>query len=144
MTNLELSHSEQYCRRLVRKKNWDQIITKRGRSFYSLKFARNIGLWRYSETGEHVHVLHYRIAVAGANAMKRVAAGAHLLAPWLFEPVKCPEDRSDYCQDCSFLPRCKHQVLVCTLEWGAPQGRTVVRARPNEHYQRTGPLSNAD
>ena len=34
------------------------------------------------------------------NAMKRVAAGAHLPTPCLFEPEK----RSDYCLDCSFLP----------------------------------------
>ena len=32
----------------------------------------------------------------GANAMKRVAAGAHLPTPWLFEPAKRP-DRADYC-----------------------------------------------
>ena len=28
--------------------------------------------------------------------MKRVAAGAHLPTPWLFEPVKRPDDRADY------------------------------------------------
>ena len=38
----------------------------------------------------------------GANAMKRVAAGAHLPTPWLFEHAKRPDDR-DYCLDCSFL-----------------------------------------
>ena len=30
-----------------------------------------------------------------ANAMKRVAAGAHLPTPWLFEPAKRPDDRDD-------------------------------------------------
>ena len=35
----------------------------------------------------------------GTNAMKRVAAGAHLPIPWLFEPAKRPEDRTDYCLD---------------------------------------------
>ena len=49
--------------------------------------------------------------------MKRVAAGAHLPTPWLFEPVKRPDDRADYCLDCSFLPQWKHRVLVFTLEW---------------------------
>ena len=49
--------------------------------------------------------------------MKRVAAGAHLPTPWLFEPVKRPDDRTDYFLGCSFLPQCKHQVLVFTLEW---------------------------
>ena len=33
----------------------------------------------------------------GANAMKRVAAGAHLPIAWLFEPAKRPDDRADYC-----------------------------------------------
>ena len=32
----------------------------------------------------------------GTNAMKRVAAGAHLPTPWLFEPAKRPDDRADY------------------------------------------------
>ena len=40
----------------------------------------------------------------GANAMKRVAAGAHLSTPWFFEPAKRPGDRADYCLCCSFLP----------------------------------------
>ena len=52
-----------------------------------------------------------------------------------------PDDRADYCLDCSFLPQWKHWVLVFNLEWN---GRTVVRARPDEHSQRTGPPSNAD
>ena len=34
--------------------------------------------------------------------MKRVAAGAHLPTPLLFEPAKRPDDRGDYCLDCSF------------------------------------------
>ena len=49
--------------------------------------------------------------------MKRVVAGAHLTTPWLFEPAKRPDDRADYCLDCSFLPQCKHRVLVFTIEW---------------------------
>ena len=43
----------------------------------------------------------------GANAMNRVAAGAHHPTPWIFEPVKRPDDSADYCLDCSFLPQCK-------------------------------------
>ena len=39
----------------------------------------------------------------GANAMKRVAAGAPLPTPWLFEPAKHTYDRADYCLDCIFL-----------------------------------------
>ena len=34
-----------------------------------------------------------------AIAMKRVAAGAHLTTPWLFEPAKRRDDRADYCLD---------------------------------------------
>ena len=33
----------------------------------------------------------------GAYNIKRVAAGAHLPTPWLFEPAKRLEDRADYC-----------------------------------------------
>ena len=33
----------------------------------------------------------------GAYAMKRVAAGAHLRNPWLFETAKRPDDQADYC-----------------------------------------------
>ena len=51
----------------------------------------------------------------GTYAMKRVAAGAHLPTPWLFEPAKRPDDRADYYLGCSFLPWCKHQVFA--LEW---------------------------
>ena len=43
--------------------------------------------------------------------MKRVAAVAHIPTPWLFELAKRPDDRADYCLDCSFLPQWKHQVL---------------------------------
>ena len=35
----------------------------------------------------------------GTNAIKRVAAGAHLPTPWLFEPTTAwaPDDRADHC-----------------------------------------------
>ena len=60
----------------------------------------------------------------GVNAMKRV----HLPTPWLFEPAERPDDRTDYCLDCSFLPQWNHRVLVFTLEWSGV--RTVVRLGP--------------
>ena len=59
----------------------------------------------------------------GSYAIKRVAAGAHIPTPWLFEPAKRPDDAADYCLDYSSLPRWKHQILVFTLEWS--------KARPN-------------
>ena len=33
----------------------------------------------------------------------------------LFEPAKRPDDRADYCLDCSILPQWKHRVIVFTL-----------------------------
>ena len=62
--------------------------------------------------------------------MKRVAAGAHLPTPWLFEPGKRPDDTADYCLDCSFLPQCKHRVLVFTLEW-----RRQIRQAPKMMFE---------
>ena len=56
--------------------------------------------------------------------MKRVAAGAHLQTPWLFEPAKRPDDKADYCLNCSILPQCKHHVLIFTLEWSGPLRHT--------------------
>ena len=66
--------------------------------------------------------------------MKRVAAGAHLPTPWLFEPAKLPDDRADYCLDCSFFLQWKHRVLLFTLEWSG--------ARPmGEQWLGLGPMS---
>ena len=42
----------------------------------------------------------------GAHDINGVAAGAHLPILWLFEPEKLPDDRADYCLDCSFLTQC--------------------------------------
>ena len=74
-----------------------------------------------SATTHSLHIVIGKKGKLGANAMKRVAAGADLPTPWLFEPAKSPDDKTDYCLGCSFLPQCKHQVLVFTLE------RAVVR-----------------
>ena len=49
--------------------------------------------------------------------MKHNAAGAHLLTHLFFEPAELPDDRANYCLYCSFLPHCKHWVLIFTLEW---------------------------
>ena len=64
----------------------------------------------------------------GAHAMERVAAGAHLPTPWLFEPAKRPDDRADYswvtenradyCLDWSFLLFCGiNSQLQCSQKW---------------------------
>ena len=42
----------------------------------------------------------------GTPASQRVAAGAQLPTPWIFEPAKRPDDRTDYCLERPFiLPR---------------------------------------
>ena len=50
-----------------------------------------------------VRIIEKEKGKLGAYAMKRVAAGAHLSTPWLFELAKLSDDRADYCLDCSFL-----------------------------------------
>ena len=68
----------------------------------------------------------------GAYAMKRIAAIAHLPTSWLLEPVKRPDDTAHYCPDGIFLHKCKHKVLVFTVEWtGARHEGAVVRVQPN-------------
>ena len=80
-----------------------------------------------SQSGEVSHEIWGKVMKFEANIIKRVAAGAHLSTPWLFEPAKRPDDRADYSLDCSWV------------DLGAPYGRTVVGARLNEHSQRTWP-----
>ena len=50
----------------------------------------------------------------GAYAMEPAAVGAHLPNLWLF--AKQPDDGADYYLGCSFLPECKHQVLVLAIQ----------------------------
>ena len=47
--------------------------------------------------------------------MKRVAAGAHLATPWPFEPAKRPDDKFEYCLDCSFLVLMNERIHVILL-----------------------------
>ena len=70
--------------------------------------------------------------------MKRVAAGAHLPTPWLFEPAKRPDDRADYCLDCSFLPQWKHRVLVFTLEWRVHNRVRLYKTKPRDDLRPVG------
>ena len=58
---------------------YHEDANKRTHSFLSI---------RYQEKGK-----------LGANAMKRVAAGAHLPTHWQLEPAKRPDDRAEYCLD---------------------------------------------
>ena len=81
----------------------------------------------------------------GAQAIKRVAAGAHLPTSWLFWACEMPR-RQSLLPGLQFPPpvEAPGTRFYTWVEWGAPYGRTVVRARPNEHSQWTGPPSNAD
>ena len=46
--------------------------------------------------------------------MKHVTTGAHLLTPWLFEPVKRPDDRAD----CLDYMRLREKLLESL--WSSP------------------------
>ena len=78
----------------------------------------------------------------GPYAMMRVTAGAHLPIPWLFEPAKRPNDTAEYCLDRS--ASIWYSFSQLSGLGGAPYGRTLVRARPHEHSQRTEQPSNVD
>ena len=63
--------------------------------------------------------------------MERVAAGTHFPTPWLFEPAKRSEDKTDYCLGSStFLPllQASGTRFYTWVDWGAPYVRTVVMA----------------
>ena len=48
----------------------------------------------------------------GAYTMKRVAAGVHLPTPWVFEPVKRPDDRVDYCLVGNAIIRMEEPIIL--------------------------------
>ena len=72
--------------------------------------------WRYREICEKFSK-NCRKERKVVGIRERVAASARLPTPWIFEPVKGPDDIADYCLDCSFLSQWKHNVLVFTLTW---------------------------
>ena len=54
------------------------------------------------------------------------------------------DDRADYCLDCSSPPvEVPGTRFYTRMQWGGAYGQTVVRARPNEHSQRTESPSDA-
>ena len=71
--------------------------------------------------------------------MKRVAAVDPLPTPWLFEPAKCSDDRVDYCLDCHGA-----STMYSFLHLSGVDAGTVVRARLDEHSQRTWPGKNEE
>ena len=59
-----------------------------------------------------------------AYVMKRVAAGADLPTPWLFAPAKRPDDRDDYCLNCSLPPpvQAPGTRFYTWVDWDVPMG----------------------
>ena len=72
----------------------------------------------------------------GTNAMKRVAAGAHLPRSWLFEPAKRPDDRADYCL------REKHEFNSKMFDLGCILGLIPLTIFQGSHFYVV--LSNSD
>ena len=78
-----------------RERERDRVIEieRRGRKGKEERFAFPVDAPFYTSG----HVLRMKKGKLGANATKRVAAGAHLPTYWLFEPAKRPDDKADYC-----------------------------------------------
>ena len=70
--------------------------------------------------------------------MKRVVAGAHLPTPWLFNPQNAKTNEPTIAWDAVSFPSASTRYSFLQT------GEQFMRARPNEHFQRTGPPSNAD
>ena len=66
--------------------------------------------------------------------MKRVAAGAHLPTPWLFEPAERPGDRADYCLGCSFLPSANIRYALLQLGCSLVQRLEVESDEVSDHW----------
>ena len=58
----------------------------------------------------------------GAYGRGRIAAGAHLPTPWLFEPAKHPDDRADYCVTAVSSPSASTRYSFLQL---SEQGRAL-------------------
>ena len=98
-----------------------------------------------SHTGSVKAAWHTWEKKLGAHAMKRVAAGAHLRTPWLFEPAKHPDDRADYCLDCSFLLQAPgtHFLHLTHTQIHTVFFRTItrMRLRANAYFLARHPFS---
>ena len=71
----------------------------------------------------------------GANAMKHVAAGAHLPTPWFFEPAKRPDDHQEATIGTS---ACRRRIGHLEIEFVRPLSDTVAHCsqldiRDKEH-----------
>ena len=75
-----------------------KLNARENNELYSILF------FDYQDTFSDRRCHNVRKRKLAANAMKRAAASAHLPTPWLFESAKRPDDRTDYCLDCSSSP----------------------------------------
>ena len=82
----------------------------------------------------------------GAHAINCVATGAHLPTLGFLSSQETPRRWRWLMPGLQFSSSVEAPGtrLPTWVEWGPLYGRTVVRARSNEHYQRTGPPSNTD
>ena len=88
----------------------------------------------------HSRILDIPYSHAVMNSKKRKVGSIRYEArsrgrvtPWHFERTKPPDNRFEYCLDCTSF-YCKHQVLVFTVEWNGP--------RPmGEQWSALGPMS---
>ena len=101
--------------------------------------------WQFSSL-RHLHQMKKKRKFA-AHAMKRVTTGAQLPSPWHFlslQNAQTIQPTTAWTAVSSLTASAMYSFLHLSMEWGALYGRKVVRARPNDHYQRTGAPSSAD
>ena len=102
-------------------KSWHTIVLPLRSDFFDKILLEDVGIDSVDS-----HMLSER------SKIRKVGGVRSSLDFLVFEPVKRPDDRADYCLDCSFLPYCKHQVLI--VEW--------IGARPmGEQWWGLGPMS---
>ena len=111
-----------------------RVLLYRGSEMYG---RREIKIFKIVS---YIEVLKESKGKSGAYAMKRVAAGAISLVLG-FSSLR---NAQTILFGPQFSPLVQAPVFYTWVEWGAPYGRTVVSARPNEHFQQSGPPKSAD
>ena len=90
------------CTYAHKSKTAEYICSPKARCTLKCKKKLVPGACTGEETAVQAVVSSIVWAKVGTNAIKRVAA--LFTTPWLFDRVKRPDDRGDYCLDCSFIP----------------------------------------
>ena len=86
-----------YSIKKVKKKLFlSRIIARVGRIFLTgwIRRAKFYNIFSYRTISGSWSVVQRKKGKLGAYAMKRVAVGAHLPTPQVFEPAKRPDDRA--------------------------------------------------